>query len=59
MILRRYTPIHIAAQYGHLKVFKCIVHLLANLQSELDDYVDNEGNTPSHIASRHGCLDII
>ena len=51
-----YTPLHIAAQYGHLNVFEC---LLANLQSELDDYVDNEGNTPSHIASRHGCLDII
>ena len=58
------TPLHTAAQYGHLKVFKFLFHLLkagSVKKADLlhDEHIDHEGNTPLLLTSRYGCLDII
>ena len=47
------SPIHFAAQYGHLEVYKLLVENVEN-----KNHGDNDGITPLHMAAKYGHLDV-
>jgi hypothetical protein len=48
------TPLHIAAQQGHLPIIQFLIDNSADV-----DLTDTQGNTPLHYASAYGHVDII
>lgn len=48
------TPLHIAAQQGHLPIIQFLIDNSADV-----DLTDSQGNTPLHYASAYGHIDII
>ena len=53
--VERFTPLHLAAQYGHFDIceFICL-----NLELEDRNPKDREGKAPLHLAARNGHFDV-
>ena len=48
------TPIHIAAQEGHINIVKTLMTSTDN-----PDVADNDGNTPIHVSASWGSTEIV